>query len=101
MKPSSFLINLGRGAIVNEEALINILKENKIAGAALDTFVTEPLPLDHPFWEMRNVIITPHITGMGDSAYERGMRIFEENLRNILKGERRNLLNYIQRNQDQ
>jgi len=101
MKPSSFLINLGRGAIVDEEALIRFLKENKIAGAALDTFITEPLPLDHPFWEMSNVIVTPHISGMGDSAYERGMRIFEENLRRFLKGERQNLINYVQRNQDQ
>ncbi|MEW6672549.1 MAG: D-2-hydroxyacid dehydrogenase [Thermodesulfobacteriota bacterium] len=97
MKPSSYLINLGRGAIVDEESLIRTLQENKIAGAALDTFATEPLPAGHPFWEMQNVIVTPHVSGMGDSAYKRGMEIFEENLRRFLEGERLNLINYIKR----
>ncbi len=98
MRPTAVLINTARGPIVDEAALVAALQAGTIAGAALDTFATEPLPADHPFWEMKNVIVTPHISGMGDSAYERGMRIFEENLKRFLKGERRNLINYVQRN---
>jgi len=97
MKPTAFLVNLGRGAIVDEQALLQTLKAGNIAGAALDTFVTEPLPAEHPFWEMKNVIVTSHISGMGDSAYQRGLKIFEENLKRFLRGEKRDFINYIER----
>jgi D-2-hydroxyacid dehydrogenase (NADP+) len=97
LKPTAFLLNLGRGEIVDEGALINVLKSGKIAGAGLDTYCQEPLPKDHPFWGMKNVIVSPHVAGMSDIYVEQAVSIFEENLRRFLKGERRNLINYIER----
>ena len=96
MKSTAFLVNLGRGEIVDEEALINILKSGKIAGAGLDTYCQEPLPKDHPFWGMKNVIVSPHVAGMSDVYVEQALTVFEENLRRFLKGEKRNLLNLIE-----
>jgi len=97
MKPSAFYINMGRGAVVDEDALIQALKDRKIAGAALDTFRQEPLPPEHPFWGMENVIITPHVGGMSDTYVEQAVGIFRENLRRFLKGEREGLINVIPR----
>jgi phosphoglycerate dehydrogenase-like enzyme len=93
MKSSSFLINLGRGEIVDEAALIEALKKGKIAGAALDVFWKEPLPKDHPLWAVKNVIITPHVGGMSDIYVEQALPIFEENLRRFLRGEKQDLIN--------
>ena len=61
MKPTAYLVNTSRGLIIDEEALIEALSERKLAGAALDVFTTEPLPVDHPFRRFPNVIITPHV----------------------------------------
>lgn len=97
MKPTAFLINVGRGEIVDEEALIDALRAGKIAGAALDAFCSEPLPRDHPLWEMKNVIITPHVGGLSDTYVEQVLSIFEENLRRFLRGERGNLINVEER----
>lgn len=63
MKPSAFFINIGRGAIVVEPELIEALQTNEIAGAGLDVFEVEPLPLENPLWKMDNVIVTPHTSG--------------------------------------
>ncbi len=97
MKPSAFLINLARGEVVDEEALIQALESGKIAGAALDALSTEPLPEDHPLWGMKNVIVTPHVGGMSDTYREQVMPIVEENLRRFLDGERRHLINFVER----
>ena len=97
MKPTAFLINVGRGEIVDEEALISVLKSGKIAGAGLDTYWQEPLPKDHPFWGMENVIVSPHVAGMSDVYVEQAVTVFEENLRRFLKGEKRDLINLIER----
>ena len=97
MKPTAFLINIARGELVDEQALLHALETGKIAGAALDVFSTEPLPQDHPLWGMKNVIITPHVGGMSDIYKDQVMPIVEENLRRYLRGERRNLINYIER----
>lgn len=96
MKPTAFFLNLGRGEIVDEEALIQALNSGKIAGAALDTFLAEPLPEDHPFWGMKNVIVSPHVAGMSDVYVEQALSIFEENLRRFLQGERRSLINLVE-----
>jgi phosphoglycerate dehydrogenase-like enzyme len=96
MKSTAFLINLGRGEIVDEAALIEALKKGRIAGAALDVFWKEPLPKDHPLWEFRNVIITPHLGGMSDIYVDQLLSIFEENLRRFLRGERRSLINLVE-----
>ena len=97
MKPTAFLINIARGELVDEEALIQALETGEIAGAALDALSTEPLPKEHPLWGTRNVIITPHVGGVSDNYREQVMPIIEENLRRFLRGERRNLINYIER----
>ena len=97
MKHTAFLINIGRGEVVDEEALVDLLKTGKIAGAALDAFGREPLPEDHPLWGMKNVIVTPHIGGMSEICVEQVLSVFEENLRRFLKGETENLINHIAR----
>ena len=63
LPPQCIVVNVGRGSTVDQEALVEALQENRIAGAALDVLVPEPLPADHPLWEMPNVLITPHISG--------------------------------------
>lgn len=97
MKPTAFFINLGRGEVVDDDALIEVLKARKIAGAALDVFWQEPLPADSPFWGLDNLIITPHIAGMSDIYVQQAVKIFQENLRRYLQGERRDLLNWVPR----
>jgi D-3-phosphoglycerate dehydrogenase / 2-oxoglutarate reductase len=68
MRPSAFLINVARGPVVNEAALIAALRTSRIAGAALDVFDTQPLPDAHPFWQLPQVIVTPHIAGLTEDA---------------------------------
>ncbi|MDD5206497.1 MAG: NAD(P)-dependent oxidoreductase, partial [Desulfobacterales bacterium] len=97
MKPTAFFLNIGRGETVDEEALLQTLKERKIAGAALDVFWQEPLPQDHPFWVQDNLIISPHVGGMADIYVKQAVVVFQENLRRYLRGERRNLINFIER----
>jgi D-2-hydroxyacid dehydrogenase (NADP+) len=97
MKPTAFLINLARGAVIDEDALIHALSSKTIAGAALDVFSQEPLPKEHPFWKMRNVIITPHVGGWVTNYAEQVLSIFEDNLQRFLKGERNNLVNLVER----
>jgi phosphoglycerate dehydrogenase-like enzyme len=69
MKPSAYLINTARGPIVDEDALLDMLKQKKIAGAGLDTFSVEPLPVDHPFRKLDNVVLTPHLGYVTEQAY--------------------------------
>ena len=97
MKPTAFLINIGRGEIIDENALIHALESGKIAGAALDVFSQEPLPKEHPFWKTKNLIITPHIGGTSTIYVDQVLSIFEENLRRFLKGERQTLINLVER----
>jgi D-3-phosphoglycerate dehydrogenase / 2-oxoglutarate reductase len=70
MKKSAYLVNTARGAIVDEMALVKILKENAIAGAALDVFVEEPLAKNHPLLDLENVVLTPHLGWPTDSGFE-------------------------------
>lgn len=87
MKPSAYLVNIGRGGTVDEPALIAALRAGRIAGAGLDVVAQEPLPPDSPLWEMPNVIITAHYAGATPHYDERAMPIFLENLRRYLAGE--------------
>ena len=95
MKPTAYLINLGRGDVLDDAALIRVLKENRIAGAALDVFGEEPLPADHPFWTIENIIITPHLGGMFDEYPRRALPIIVENMRRFLAGDRKNMINLV------
>jgi phosphoglycerate dehydrogenase-like enzyme len=95
MKPTAVLVNIGRGELIDDEALVAALKAHKIAGAALDAFRQEPLPEDHPYWSLDNVLLTPHLAGMSDIYAEQVLEIFEENVRRYLAGETNNLINRV------
>jgi phosphoglycerate dehydrogenase-like enzyme len=84
MKPGAFLINVGRGAQVDEPALAEALRRRRIAGAALDVFEHEPLAQDSPLWDLDNLLITPHTAGLTDKLWDRHYELFSENLRRYL-----------------
>jgi phosphoglycerate dehydrogenase-like enzyme len=87
MKPSAALINVSRGALVDEAALIDALQSNRIKGAALDVFATEPLPEDHPLWAFDNVLVSPHSADHTTDSHDRAMTFFLENLGRFERGE--------------
>ncbi len=93
MKPTAFLINTGRGKVIQEDKLIQALSEGWIAGAALDTFEREPLPRNSPLWDMRNVIVTPHVAGLTPYYLDRLVELFCENLRRFMN--REELINVV------
>jgi len=95
MKPTSYLINLARGGVVDEPALIKVLQEGRIGGAALDVFMQEPLPEDHPFWDMERVLITPHLGGFCDVYVDHALPVVEQNIRRFLAGDRGNMVNVV------
>ncbi|MBI3838411.1 MAG: D-2-hydroxyacid dehydrogenase [Planctomycetia bacterium] len=86
MKPGAYLINIGRGAIVNLDDLVAALEAQEIAGAGLDVFETEPLPAGHPLWKFPNVILTPHVAGQSPRVAERHLDVVLENLRRFVDG---------------
>jgi phosphoglycerate dehydrogenase-like enzyme len=85
LKPSAYLVDISRGEIIDHNALIPLMKERKIAGAALDVFPVEPLPGDSPLWKLPNVIITPHIAGFSPHYDERAAELFIQNLRRYIE----------------
>ena len=87
LKPDAYLVNVGRGVLIDEPALIAALQQRKFAGAALDVTTEEPLPEDSPLWEMDNVFITPHTAGIARKMWERHYEVFCENLRRFLAGQ--------------
>ena len=93
MKPTACLINMARGKVVDEKALIRALKDKRIAGAGLDVFSQEPLPEDSPLYDLENVIISPHNAGNSPAYNERLTDVFVENLERYLAG--KPLLNLI------
>ena len=97
MKSSAFLINIGRGVIVDLQALTEALQQGKIAGAALDVYETEPLPPDHPLWDMDCTILTPHMAGQGPYVQDRRIDVFIDNMKRFLNGER--LLTVVDKDQ--
>jgi D-2-hydroxyacid dehydrogenase (NADP+) len=95
MKPTAFVINLGRGAVVAEEALIKALQAGTIAGAGLDVFAAEPLPADSPLWQLDNVIVTPHAGGHHDLYAEQTLSVLVPNLRAYVEGRRDQMVNLV------
>ena len=87
MKPDGFLINVSRGALVDEAALAAALEKHTIAGAALDVFATEPLPAESPLWRLENLLITPHTAAVTERLWERHYELLADNLRRYLAGE--------------
>jgi phosphoglycerate dehydrogenase-like enzyme len=86
LKPSAFLVNIARGDIVDQEALVEMLETERIAGAALDVFAPDPLPDGHPLFATKNLIITPHIAGNSPMLWHRVMDIWIENVHRFLAG---------------
>ncbi len=95
MKKTAVLINIGRGAVVDEASLISALAAGKIAGAALDVFEEEPLPKTSPLWNLSNVILSPHVSGNHTQYHEKAAALFAENLQRYI--ENRPLLNRVDR----
>jgi phosphoglycerate dehydrogenase-like enzyme len=85
--PDSFLVNVARGAIIDEAALVDALAENRIGGAFLDAHIKEPLPADHPLWAMKNVTITPHDSHASQLMGDRHAALFCDNLARVLAGQ--------------
>jgi len=92
MKPGAILINTARGGIVNESDLVQALSANRLAGAGLDVFETEPLPQDSPLCAMRNVVLTPHAAGITPEATEAGLALAIENVLAFLAGRPKNVV---------
>lgn len=91
MRRDSVLVNVGRGGLIDEDALVDALRERRVAGAGLDVFVTEPLPTSSPLWGLENVIVTPHSSGLSSRADERAFDYFIDNVERWVDG--RPLLN--------
>ncbi|MGO9056211.1 MAG: D-2-hydroxyacid dehydrogenase [Candidatus Binataceae bacterium] len=92
-RPGAYLINVGRGEVIDQPALIQALTSGLLGGAGLDVMVPEPLPHDHPLWDMENVILTPHTAGPNKRYQDDCIRIFVENLRRFASG--RELINVV------
>ena len=87
MKKTAYFINVSRGSVVQEDALLAALQSGQIAGAGLDVFVEEPLPEKSPFWDLPNVIITPHLSAISPVYLDRALKLFADNLDRYLKGQ--------------
>jgi D-2-hydroxyacid dehydrogenase (NADP+) len=97
MKPTAYLINVARGGVCDEEALLAALLNRKLAGVGLDAFRTEPLPPDHPFWRTANVVVTPHVAGRSDSYAELVGPILLKNVQCFMTGWPAEMTNLTQR----
>lgn len=93
LKPGAILINVARGTIIDEAALIDVLRERRIRGAGLDVFEKEPLPADSPLWKLENVLILPHVSATTPRFWDRQADLILENFERYLRGER--LLNVV------
>ena len=95
MSEEAVLVNVARGPIVDEESLVEALRQGRIAGAALDTFETEPLPADSPLWNLPNVIVTPHMAGSTPHKTRRLADVFETNYRAFRAGDPEGMVNRV------
>jgi phosphoglycerate dehydrogenase-like enzyme len=95
MQPHALVINIGRGGLIDQPALVDALEAGRIGGAALDVTDPEPLPEDSPLWTLDNVILTPHIGGMSPHYTDRAIDLFAHNLDRYLRNEP--LLNVVER----
>jgi phosphoglycerate dehydrogenase-like enzyme len=86
MKRSAFLVNIARGEIVDQDALVDALNNGTIAGAGLDVFVPDPLPDGHPLFSTKNLIITPHVSGVSTMLWRRIMNLWIENIVRFREG---------------
>lgn len=87
MRVGAYLVNVGRGPVVDEEALARAVTDGPLGGAALDVFAEEPLPPQSPLWDLPNVIVTPHVAAASPRYFEQVMNVFAQNLERFLSGE--------------
>jgi D-2-hydroxyacid dehydrogenase (NADP+) len=97
MKPSAYLVNVARGGVVDEPALIAALESGQIAGAALDVFSEEPLPPDNPLWKTKNLTVFPHLGGYSLGYEDRAMPTIEKNMRCFLNNDLRSMINIVRK----
>jgi len=95
IKETAYLINIARGEVINEATLIESLSNKAFAGAVLDVFTEEPLPVEHPLWSLDNCIITPHLSGRSPRYIERALEIFKNNMNLYLRQDIINMKNII------
>jgi phosphoglycerate dehydrogenase-like enzyme len=86
MKPGAVLVNVARGNLVDETAVLRALEVGRLRGAGLDVFAREPLPPDHPLWRRRNVLVTPHVSAVTRGYWRRETDLILANLRRYLQG---------------
>ncbi len=96
MKPSAYLINIARGGVLDEDALVEALDAGEIAGAALDVFREEPLPPDHRLWQHDKILVTPHMAGFNDGYADQALDVINENIRLFLAGETDKMINLVE-----
>lgn len=87
LRPDAWFVNVGRGGTVDEEALLDAAEAGRIGGAALDTWLTEPLPAEHRAWDLDNVVVSPHRSGSSAAGRDRGLDLLADNLRRFVAGE--------------
>ena len=97
MKPTAYLVNVARGGVVDEPALIAALESGQIAGAALDVFSQEPLPPDSPLWKTKNITIFPHLGGYSHGYEDRAMPTIAGNMDKFLAGDLKNMINIVRK----
>ena len=87
MKPDAYVINVGRGPLIDDAALIEALTERRIGGTGINVFQQEPLPEDSPLWNLDNLLITPHTAALTEKLWQRHYDLFSQNLRRYVEGE--------------
>jgi phosphoglycerate dehydrogenase-like enzyme len=97
MKPTSYLVNMARGGVVDEPALVKALESGEIAGAALDVYMQEPLPPDNPLWKTRNLVVFPHQGGYSEGYEDRAMPTIEGNMRKFFAGDLKSMINIVRK----
>ena len=97
MKPTAYVVNVARGGVVDEPALIAALEGGKIAGAALDVFAQEPLPANSPLWKTKNVTIFSHLGGYSQGYEDRAMPTIAGNMAKFLAGDLKSMINIVRK----
>jgi len=97
MKPTAFVINMARGGVVDEQALMKALEAGQIAGAALDVYANEPLPPDSPLWKTKNLTCFPHQGGYSEGYEDRAMPTIDANMRKYFAGDLKSMINIVKR----
>jgi len=97
MKPTAYLVNVARGGVVDETALMAALESGKIAGAALDVFSEEPLPTSSPLWKTKNITLFPHLGGFSHGYEDRAMPTIEWNMKKFFAGDLKSMINIVRK----